>query len=133
MKSFTIIPLTQVGDIPFMTNRDVVRAKLGDYKEFKKTNLSKTTTDDFGFCHVFYDALNQCEAIEFFPGLEIELILNGTDVAKASLDDIHDFLAKADNQVEKSEDMLISTKLGISLYVPSSVVESIMFFCEGYY
>ena len=45
---------------------------LGEYTEFKKTKFNKNTTDDFGFCHVFYDDNDCCEALELFENAEVE-------------------------------------------------------------
>lgn len=72
MKKLTFIPNEKIGDIVFGMKRSEVREILGEYTEFKKTKFSKNTTDDFGFCHVFYDDNDCCEALELFENAEVE-------------------------------------------------------------
>lgn len=72
MLKYEIIPNKSVGRIVFGTERDKVRKILpGFQNEFKKSLFSKSTTDDFGYCHVFYDKRNECNAVEFFGDIEI--------------------------------------------------------------
>lgn len=52
---FDIVPAVSVNNIPFGASREEVRNALGEYEEFKKDEDDKVTTDDFDFCHVFYD------------------------------------------------------------------------------
>ena len=47
-KTFKITPFSNVGDIKFDSNREVVRKQLGKFNEFRKTRFSRNTTDDFG-------------------------------------------------------------------------------------
>ena len=54
-KTITVVPQEDVGDVSFGMTRDEVRSIFGDYTEFNKTRMSKSTTDDFGFCQVFYN------------------------------------------------------------------------------
>jgi len=49
------IPLKSVNGIKFGMKREEVRKLLGEYEEFKKSVLSTNTTDDFGYCHVYYN------------------------------------------------------------------------------
>ena len=55
-----VVPLQEVNGVKFGMHRNEVRAILGEAREFKKSKFSKNTTDDFGYCHVFYDTDNQC-------------------------------------------------------------------------
>ena len=48
--------LKDVNGVSFGTKRKAVRAVFGTAKEYKKNKFSETITDDFGFCHVFYNA-----------------------------------------------------------------------------
>lgn len=56
-------------------NREKVRSLLGVATKFYKLDDDTNTTDGFGFCHVFYDENNKCEAIEIFD--EVEVYVNG--------------------------------------------------------
>lgn len=66
MAVFFITPFEKVGHIAFGEDRSAVRNELGEFREFRKTRLSKNTTDAFGGCHVFYDSENKVEAVELF-------------------------------------------------------------------
>ena len=53
------IPTKSVSEVEFGMNRERVRTLLGDAIEFYKFEDDINTTDDFGFCHVFYDKDNK--------------------------------------------------------------------------
>ena len=65
--------LVEVGGVKFGMKRSEVRKIFGEATEFKKSKFSKNTTDDFGFCHVYYNQYNECEAIEIFYNIEVEV------------------------------------------------------------
>ena len=71
-----VVPTKSVSEVEFGMNRDRVRAILGDAIEFFKFEDDINSTDDFGFCHVFYDKDNKCEAVEVFN--DVEVFLNDT-------------------------------------------------------
>lgn len=64
-------PHIGIDKIKFGMKRNEVRDILGNSTEFLKSSEDKITTDDFGFCHVFYDEDNRCEAIEIFNENEV--------------------------------------------------------------
>ena len=70
-------PLESVGDVKFGMTREEVRSIFGDAEEFKKDPDDDITTDDFGFCHVFYDEDDRCEAVEIF---DAEVFIDGKQV-----------------------------------------------------
>ena len=78
-------PLESVGDVKFGMTREEVRSILGDAEEFKKDPDDDITTDDFGFCHVFYDEddigpISYVRSIGIYaPDDEMESILFGRD------------------------------------------------------
>lgn len=120
-------PLIEVAGIKFGDTREMVRKVLGEAKEFKKSKFSKNTTDDFGFCHVFYNSDNTCEAIELFEDAIVyigEQIIFPTSLEQAKKI-IGDFLKDGDGytNVEKS----------IGIYAPNEKMESILFGADGYY
>ena len=119
--------LKDVNGVSFGTKRKAVRAVFGTAKEYKKNKFSETTTDDFGFCHVFYNAEDECEAIEVFGDIKVEVdgaVIFPTDVetAKKQLSDL----------VEE-DGSLISKKFSVGIYAPSGKMESILFGAPGYY
>ncbi len=138
--NFKIISYEKVGKIEFGEGRDKVRESLAGMhlKEFKKSPVSKNTTDDFGDFHVFYNAENKVDAVEIFqgtmslagsnfaiPGLNISVLRNALN------DDV--------DLIVNSVDGLISQKYGVSAYSSdmssgdSSSVDSVLFFNRGYY
>lgn len=119
--------LKDVHGVSFGTKRKAVRAVFGTAKEYKKNKFSETITDDFGFCHVFYNAEDECEAIEVFGDIKVEVdgaVIFPTDVetAKKQLSDL----------VEE-DGSLISKKFSVGIYAPSGKMESILFGVPGYY
>ncbi len=85
------------------------------------------TTDDFGFCHVFYDNDNKCEAVEVFNDAEVFLndsLIFPTDFATAKKV-IPDFI--------QDDDGLISYSKSIGIYAPNGEMEGILFGKEKYY
>ena len=119
--------LKDVNGVSFGTKRKAVRVVFGTAKEYKKNKFSETITDDFGFCHVFYNAEDECEAIEVFGDIKVEVdgaVIFPTDVetAKKQLSDL----------VEE-DGSLISKKFSVGIYAPSGKMESILFGAPGYY
>ena len=53
---FDAVPTTGVNEVKFGMNREEVRRLLGSATEFYKFDDDVNTTDDFGFCHVFYES-----------------------------------------------------------------------------
>lgn len=127
MNTIIAKPLIGVDKIEFGMKRSEVRSILGEAKEFKKSKFSKTITDDFGFCHVFYNLNDECEAIEIFEETEVQIenvvvFPNGMDKLKSMLSDLED-----DNCG------FISKSKSIGVYAPDGKMESILFGCAGYY
>lgn len=127
MRRLDVVPLKKVNDVEFGMKREEVRELWGEAKEFKKSKFSKVTTDDFGFCHVYYDENDRCEAVEIFE--DAEVFINGGVVFPGKIE-----LAK-----EKIEDLVedegswISYEQSIGIYAPGEKMESILFGKKGYY
>lgn len=127
MKILKAIPLSEVNGVKFGMKRCDVRKVFGEATEFKKSKFSKTTTDDFGFCHVFYNQSDECEAIEIFDENEVQI------------DDITVFPDNADKlksmlpDTEDDDCGFISKSKSIGVYAPDGKMESILFGCIGYY
>lgn len=122
-----VVPTIKVGEVEFGMSREEVRTLLGEAKEFYKFEDDINTTDDFGFCHVFYDQDNKCEAIEIFS--EAEVFCNDTLIFPT------DFITakKAISDFEEDDEGLISYSQSIGIYAPDGDMESILFGKTGYY
>ena len=125
---FNVVPKVRVNGVEFGMNRDEVRKLLGKATEFYKFDDDNNTTDDFGFCHVFYGDDNKCEAIELFDD-DVEIYLNDVLLFPTEL-----HMAKSIvSDFEQDDDGLISYSQSIGIYAPDGEMESILFGKEGYY
>ena len=128
MMQFRIVPSESVGKVLFGAERNEVRSILNGFKgEFKKSKFSKTTTDDFGYCHVFYNKDNQCNAVEFFE--ECELLYKGKDLFKISVLE----LKKLFPDIKEEYGSYISVMASIGVVFNGDAVESILIGCKDYY
>lgn len=84
MKRITVTPLKTVNGVHFGDTRASVRKEFGKYKEFKKTKNSANSSDDFGWCHAFYDANGKLEAVELFTA-ECRIVVGSTQIDTSSL------------------------------------------------
>ncbi|MFZ4703892.1 MAG: hypothetical protein ACOYMG_27935 [Candidatus Methylumidiphilus sp.] len=135
---FTIIPFVGTDLVFFGMTRDKVRSALGDaFEEFRKTDQSANTTDAFKGVHVYYDAGNHCEAMEFFKPSEVMF-------KEHSMMGINYSLGKSiieANSTASVEDSygLDASDLGIGLYAPeyeddpSALIQAIFIYQRGYY
>ncbi|MGL4865366.1 MAG: hypothetical protein ACRC3I_09405 [Cetobacterium sp.] len=132
MLNWNVKPLKEVNGIKFGMKREKVRELLSiEAKEFKKSKFSKNTTDDFGFCHVFYNLEDKCEAVEIFKGIEteIEVLIEGKIIFPVSLDVVKSYF----KDLEKEDDSYISKTNSMGIYAPNEKMESILFGELGYY
>lgn len=120
-------PLKEVNGIKFGMKREDVRKIIGEAKEFKKSKLSKNTTDDFGYCHVFYNDDDECEAIEIFNNTEV--LINETVVFPINISEIKAIV----KDLVEEEGSFISKSQSIGIYAPNGNMESILFGNIGYY
>lgn len=127
MKTINVIPLQEVSGVSFGMKRNDVRSIFGEAKEFKKTKNSKNTADDLGFCHVYYDSNNECEAIELFDNVEI--LINGLSISKYDINSIKSILPDA----KRDDCGLISKSQSIGVFAPNNQIESILFGCKNYF
>eukprot|EP00833_Pecoramyces_ruminatium_P001140 jgi/Orpsp1_1/1175172/evm.model.c7180000052868.1 len=133
MKKIIVVPLKQVNGIAFGTKRAEVRERLGgggggEYEEFYKEEGDKVTTDDFQFCHVYYDEKEDgMEAIEIFDDDVAVYIDQGegqlVKVFPIPLEEAQAIIKDA----VKDEDGLQSTSQSIGIYAPEGEMESILF------
>ena len=125
-KTITVVPLEKVGDVSFGMSRDEVRNIFGDASEFNKSSLSKNTTDDFGFCHVFYKD-DKCEAVELFNTADV--VVNGTSIFNSDFETVKGLFPDA----EDSGEGFTSKEMSVGVYAPDNQIQSILFGCKGYY
>lgn len=130
MSNIKIIPYEGIENIHFGDNRKTVRATLGKYEEFKKSEFSENTTDDFGFCHVFYTTDNKVDAIEFFS--ESEITLKEKLLFSFDFSTLKDFLS--DESMEEDDSGANFPKYGISVYAPDfNKIETILIYSKSYW
>ena len=127
MKILKAIPLVEVNGVKFGMKRCDVRNIFGEATEFKKSKFSKTTTDDFGFCHVFYNQSDECEAIEIFDETEVQI--DNTTVFPNDAEKLKSMFA----DFEEDDCGFICKSKSIGIYAPDGKMESILFGCIGYY
>ena len=127
MDKVTAVPLKEVAGVKFGMKRSEVRKVLGQANEFKKTKFSKTFADDFGFCHVFYNSDDECEAIELFK--EVQVVIDGMLVFPTTLDEAKKILG----ELQEDGGSYISEKDSVGICAPGGSMESILFGIAGYY
>ena len=121
------VPTVGVNEVKFGMNREKIRSLLGASEEFYKSADDANPTDDFGFCHVFYDENDECEAIEIFD--EAEVYVNGVLIFPTDLETAKNVI----RDFEQDDDGLISISKATGIYAPDGYMESILFAKEGYY
>lgn len=127
MNTICVEPLKKVDKIEFGMERDAVRKLYGEYEEFKKSEYSENTTDDFGNFHVYYDENNKCEAVEIFD--DVEVTVNGEIIFPVKIEEAE----KIESSFVRDEEGLISIEKSIGIYAPDEDMESILFGKKGYY
>lgn len=131
LKKINVIPLMQVNEIKFGMHRSEVRAILGEATEFFKTSLSTIPTDDFGYCHIFYDDNDKCEAIEIFD--DAEVYINNKLIFPTNKEVGFNLFKNVFEDFIQDDDGLISYKYSIGIYAPDEDMESILIGREHYY
>lgn len=127
MEKVIAFPLIGACGIKFGMKREIVKNFLGESKEFKKSKFSKTTTDDFSYCHVFYNNNDECEAIEIFNDVDVYI-----DNKKIFPTNISYLKAICTDWLEDNG-YYISKSLSIGIYAPYGKMESILFGIQHYY
>lgn len=127
MLRLEVVPLNNVGKIKFGMKKEKIRDILGEAIEFKKNLMSETLTDDYGYCHVYYNKNNECEAVEIFDSVEV--FVNDKQIFPISIEQAKNIIP----DFEQDEDGLINYNLSIGIYAPDDKMESIIFGEKGYY
>jgi len=131
--SADFLPYFGAGQIKLDSLKEEVRKVMGaSFKEFKKTKFSKNTTDDFSFCHVFYDEQDKVEAIEFFG--DSGFLFKGKNLFLSQFSDLKTFLRDNAIGFEEDDSGLRSDDIGLSVYAPDKKrVETLLAYRRGYY
>lgn len=125
---FIFKPNKSVGRVEFGMSRDEVRCILpGFKKEFKKSFFSKTTTDEFECCHVYYDDKGKCIAIELFNTNQLIYAENNLFMLK------FDELKNLFPDIIEEYGSYCSKKYSIGVGFEENGVESILVGCKDYY
>ena len=128
MDKWQVVPEKSIGKIEFGMNREDVRALLGDkFEEFKKSELSVNTTDDYGFLHVYYTEDNRVEAVEVFEAIELEYEDNIIFPIQASR------IKEVLSGITEDEWGFTDEKRYIGYEMDEENATSILVGCEGYY
>ncbi len=128
MESMNLTPYISVGAIKFGESREEVRKNLGAYKEYKKNKFSTNTLDDFGFCQVFYDALNKVEAVEMYRN--VELLYDNVNLFDLDKSQLVNKLQNHD--IDEDEYGMTIPSLGLSVSLIDNVPDSILAYQRGY-
>lgn len=126
-----VIPCKSFMGVEFGSDRKLVREKFGNkYTEFKKSQFSENTTDDYGDFHIYYDAANTMEAVEVFG--KLELIVRGKRVYPGTIKNavkvFSDLAFDEGGYIAKDNSVGITPKTD-----NEDVIEAILFGVEGYY
>ena len=132
---FEIEAYVGAGCVKLGMNRDDIRKCFNNqYKEFRKTPISETLTDDFGNCHVYYKKNNLCEAIELFEG---EVLFDDQKLIGRPYSEVKNFFGSLDNSIDYNDAGFAYFKLGIGIFAPfandepDEPVESVIVFERG--
>jgi hypothetical protein len=129
--NFEIVPIVKCGDLIFLTDRANVRLLLGKYNTFKKSKTSENLTDDFEFCHAYYNTFDQLIAIEFFP--EADLRFSGEKLFSLSAKELVNMLKTFDEAVVMDEYSIFSKALGICVEIDEGDIKSVLVSTADYY
>lgn len=129
MKKITAQPLVGFDNVTFGMERKKVRELLTGFKRgFQKSPLFSQETDDFGYCHVYYDTNDKCEAVEFFT--EVEIQINGQKVSPGKVEIIKKIIP---DLIEEEDGFWISKSYSVGITAPEGTIETILLGCTNYY
>ena len=129
-QKFNLYSYKGTDKISFGESRENTRRIFGEYEEYRKNNFSKNTSDDFREFHVFYDSEDNVEAIEFFDS---ELFINNKKIFPNNKSDLIKILTELGAKGSESADSIVSSLLGISVYIPDGQPKSLLIYKKGYF
>ena len=115
--------------LPLITLGKYASIYLG-YKEFKKSELSDNTQDDFINFHIFYNKDNLVEAVEIFKN-DIEITFNEEIIFPVTINKIKEVFTS----LEKEDDFhYLDKKNSIGIEIDDNeCLTSMLFGKDGYY
>ena len=125
-----LIPKKQIGEIEFGADKKNVRKVLGkEYRPFRKSIFSKSTTDAYADYHVYYTNEGALEAIEFFSGVEV--VIAGKTVFPGTVANAQ----KVMGDLKDKSGSFVSEKYSVGLYAPNDEgnIEAILVARDAYY
>ena len=131
MKTFTLVPAEKCGELDFFADRKIVRKSFGKHREFLKSKSSENSTDDFGFCHAYYNVADQLIAIEFFP--EAKLYYNEQELFTLTAAGLIKLLKTKDAVTTADDYAVLSKKLGIGAEIDAGEIKSILVCTADYF
>lgn len=137
---YNIKPYEGVGELKFGMTRSEIEKIIGEKPlQIKKTPFSKTKTDvfqNYGM-HIYYNLMEQCEAIEF--GTPATVTFNEEELLNQTYKMVEQKIKRIDSELAYDETGFISYKLGIGVFVPTlkksknEKVQGVIVFEKGYY
>lgn len=128
MKAWEAAPLIGINGVTFGMPRNRVREILGqNFTEFKKSKFSRNSSDDFGVAHVYYDAGDNCVAVEVFP--DVKVSVGGRIVFPTRIETAKEAIG----DLKEEDGGYISVEKSVGISVLDGEMESILFGAEGYY
>lgn len=133
LRKINIKPMEAVNEIKFGMKRDVIHSLWGKTNGFKKTPNSNNLTDDYGFCHIYYDENDCFEAIEIFDK-ELDIYFEDKLLPKNYSDILKIFKSKF-NDIEEDTNGFISKNASLGVYIENDddIIDAILFGKKDYY
>jgi hypothetical protein len=131
LKTFELIPMVRCGEIEFLSDRVLVRKSLGNFTVFTKSKQSENSTDNFGYCHAYYNAENKIVAIEFFTGADLEY--KSYKLFELTPDGLVSLLETDDKETIVDEFSVFSRKLGVRAEKTVDEIKSVLICAPGYF
>jgi hypothetical protein len=128
-----IVPYRSVGSLKLhMTSEEISTQLKEDPKRFRKHD-EEMLSDHYvkAGILVYYRTDGRCDSIELTD--DKDPVIDGIHFMKMPAKKAKKLLLELDEEMIDLEDMAISRKLGISLYIPYNKVETVMIFEKGYY
>ncbi len=129
----TIRSMESVNEIKFGMTRDEIHSFWGETKGFYKGQEDEILTDDYGYCHIYYDSDDLFEAIEFVDN-DLEIHYENTILPK-KYSAILSFFRNIYDDIEEDENGFISKKGSVGVYIENDedIVDAILFGKKDYY
>ena len=129
MEKWNLNPTQKIGNLKFGLHRKDIRSIINkQFKEYKKSQLSENTTDDYIDFQIFYNKDDSFVAIEIFDN--IELTIDDKVIFPNNVENIKIIFP---NLVKDDENHYIDYDNSIGVEVDNSKISSILFGCVNYY